>query len=202
MKDIALLWKSKVFLLLIPIGISAGLTQTLVAGEYATMIEDHALKFYALAVEAFVTSICSWILGKASDKWGSLYPTVLSCAVFVGVVVFFYFWTVDQDALAVWFIIAVLFGIGEAGQFTLVPQIFPILLGDTNAVFANFRILTAIGLCIGFAYYPVTTPMFRLSFNLVIVALSAVCLLLSKDIRAGLGAPTANAAGTVTTTVS
>lgn len=83
--EIVAVWKQKVFMLLIPIGISSGLTQTFVASEYATMLKDHTLKFYALAVEAFVTSLGSMAFGRAADKYGSLYLTVFSCAVFVAV---------------------------------------------------------------------------------------------------------------------
>ena len=183
MKDIILFYKNKTFLWLIPITIVFGLFTTFISGDVATLIEDHAFKFYVLTVEGFIAGVSSFVMGKCADKWGSLYFILLSCICFNCVYIFFYFWRIDQNAIWIWMIIAILLGIGDGGILTLIPQIYPILLGDANAVFANMRIWQSLALGVGFAYYPITSFEFRITTNVIMVTVGCICILIPKHIR-------------------
>eukprot|EP01084_Bolivina_argentea_P251738 422343_1 len=181
--DIALLWKNSTFLCLIPITLSFGLFQTFIAGDIAVAIKDNALKFYVLTIVGFMSGLSSLIIGKCADRYSPLIFIFITCTVFTLVYIFFYFWHIEQEALWIWITVAVLLGFGDGALLTLVPQIYPILLGNANAVFANMRILQSIALLVGFAYYPITSFVFRISFNLVIMVLGAVCVLKPLKIR-------------------
>ena len=183
MINIISLFKNKTFIWLIPITITFGLFTTFISGDVATLIQDPAFKFYVLTVEGFVAGISSLVMGKCADKWGPIYFIFICCICFNCVYVFFYFWEIDQDATLIWMIIAALLGIGDGGILTLIPQIYPILLGDAGSVFASMRMVQSLALGIGFAYYPITSFNIRILVNVIMATSGCICILIPKHIR-------------------
>lgn len=161
-------------------GIEIGILTAWYASDFAALMKSNILKFYILAIEGLGTSIFSTIIGKLSDKIGPLPLFVVSNIALLLLFGFLLFWNINQKSYIVWSILAVILGIGDAGYYTTLPQIFPALLGRDPTVFAYMRSLQAIGMCATFLYYTYFDYNTRLFINIVFTTLGWVFLVCSK----------------------
>lgn len=131
-------------MVLLPIMIFSGLSQTFFFGEFPPLIDDRATRFYVLAVLGGFDAASSMLMGKLSDKAGRV-PVLCIGAVAGGIsILFLQQWTVNQDHTYVFFLVAMALGLTDAVFHT---QIYSIIgswfEGETEPAFANFKLFQA-----------------------------------------------------------
>ena len=157
------LWATKQQLMLIPLTLYSGMSQSFIAGNFPAMIEDNFHKFGALTVFGAVDAVCCVLFGSFSDRVGKL--PVLKIAFVAHGTVFVYFWlywssngnldplhsdTLQRD----WYVfctMAVFLGVGDAGFNTQLYTLYEILLGKETEVFANLQFWKSLAMTWGFA---------------------------------------------------
>ena len=180
MREIFSLYRDKKLWILIPMTVHWGLQDAFISADYPAAIDDNAFKFYMLTIYGFVASIVSVISGKLSDIYKSttIMLILFGEVTFVGVVVIFYFWNMNQEQYIVWIILAILNGIGMGIYWTLIPKIYPIIFNSkNNTIFSNQKMLKAIGSFIGFFYFGYTSFNTRLIVNFSFTIISTILIL-------------------------
>lgn len=131
-------------MVLIPVMIFAGLSQTFFFGDFPPLIEDRATRFYVLAVLGGFDAASSFLMGKLSDKAGRMLVLCIGTVTGGASILFLQQWSVDQDATYVFFLVAMALGMSDAVFHT---QIYSILQrwfeGETEPAFANFKLFQA-----------------------------------------------------------
>lgn len=138
-----LLTKSQM-LILVPIMIYSGLSQTFIFGAFPPLILDRSTKFFVLATVGATDAISSVVMGKLSDKYGRVLVLLIGFLTAGGAILFLLFWHVSQADSYVFFLVGVVLGVSD-GVFN--TQIYVILgtwfEGRTEEAFANFKLFQA-----------------------------------------------------------
>ena len=124
------LWLNPRLQCLVLLTLYTGLSESFEYGEFPTMIDNKAHKFYALAVFGFTDAMCSLWFGKMSDRIGCwpILIVVMICHAFAFAYIRFYH--VPQSELYIFFIIAAFLGVGDAGLNTQMNVLYPSCLGE------------------------------------------------------------------------
>jgi len=184
------LWATKQMLMLIPLTIFSGISQTFIYGHFPAMIEDEFEKFAALAVIGAVDAICSVVFGRLSDRIGKLPILSISFGAFALVFSYFFAWdglsTLHPlHSLKLQCAVGVFLGVGNAGCNTQLYTMYECLLGKESAVFANLKFWQSLAMTWGFlsSGIGVRSEHAILSCFIVLI-LAAAPLYFSAEVRA------------------
>lgn len=140
-------------LVLIPLMIFSGLSQTYFFGVFPPLVEDKSMKFFVLAMLGGMDAVSSAAMGKLSDKKGRVVVLLIGFISAASVIIFLIQWTVDQDATYIFFLCALLMGISDGVMNT---QLYSILgnffEGQEEAAFANFKLFQSGSTAIAYLY--------------------------------------------------
>jgi len=131
-------------LVLVPIMIYSGLSQTYIFGAFPPLIEDRSTKFFVLATVGATDALSSVVMGKLSDRHGRVLVLLIGFLTAGSAILFLLFWHVSQADSYVFFLVGVVLGISD-GVFN--TQIYVILGtwfdGRAEQAFANFKLFQA-----------------------------------------------------------
>lgn len=83
----------------------------------------------------------------------------------------------------IWILFAIIIGIGDTGYNTLIPQIFPIIIGQYPQVFAVMRLIQAVAISCGFATFTLIHRHVRYGIVLAITIIGIAGLMVPHHIR-------------------
>lgn len=114
-------------LVLIPIMVYSGLSQSYIFGSFPPLIIDKATKFFVLAAIGAVDALASVAMGKLSDRSGRVIVLVIGFVTSGSAILFLMNWSVDQDAVYVFFLVGIVMGISDGqrghGQRTIAQHL-------------------------------------------------------------------------------
>jgi len=138
-------------LILIPVMMFSGFSQSYFFGAFPPLIEDKATKFFVLAVTGGVDAFVSGLMGRLSDRVGRVAVLLLGFVTAGGGILFIMHWSVDQSQQYVFFLVGIVFGIAD-GVFN--TQIYALLgswfEGQAEMAFADFKLFQAGSTAIAF----------------------------------------------------
>jgi len=169
--DTLSLLRDKRMLLLIPIMMFAGLSQTFAFGEFPPLVESKSLKFFVLALIGGCNALFSFAFGRMSDRLGRLPVLVLGFVAFGAAIIFLAIWDVQQQA-GVFFAVGVIIAVGDAVYNTQVSAILGTYWEkEAESAFACFKLFQAGSTAVAFLYHNhvgfVTKAMITLGFLVV-----------------------------------
>ena len=104
-------------LILIPIMIYSGLSQTYIFGDFPPLIEDKSTKFFVLAAIGATDALASVAMGKLSDAHGRVVVLIIGFVTAGSAILFLMSWSVNQDSVYVFFLVGIVMGVSD-GQRT------------------------------------------------------------------------------------
>ncbi|KAJ8302902.1 hypothetical protein KUTeg_019298 [Tegillarca granosa] len=108
---------------------------------------------YVMICYGIVDAICSITFGRLVQFFGHIPFFVLAFVLHAGAQIFMLLWTPDPDRSYILYIIAGVWGMGDAVIQTQINALYGYLFTDkSEAAFSNYRLLESIGFIVAFAY--------------------------------------------------
>jgi MFS family permease len=141
-------------LLLLPITIYSGLSQGYIWGEFPTLIESNAKKFFILAFLGGLDASSSALAGKFSDRIGRFPIFCIGLIVHLAAGLIVLFWSVEQTQIGIFLLLAALLAIGDGVFNTQVPAVLGTYFeGSSNSdAFGNYKLFQAGSSALAFLY--------------------------------------------------
>ncbi|XP_050399300.1 protein unc-93 homolog A [Patella vulgata] len=144
-------------LLLIPLTIYSGVEQAFISGDYTKSYITCSLGIwnvgYVMICYGVVDAICSFSFGRMVQYVGHIPFFILAFIVHGGVQITLLFWIPDPDAIVIFYVLAALWGMGDAVIQTQINAFYGFLFKDnTEPAFANYRLWESVGFIFAYAY--------------------------------------------------
>ena len=172
------------------IAIQWGITVAWIAGDFASFMKSNTFKFSILSIAGFSGMIFSAIAGHLSDKIGSLTVFIGCTMLFLTVAGCLVAWpyasihqNYDSQYWFIWIFFGIAIGMGDAGYNTIVPQIFPIVLGSKHEVFAIMRAIQGLAISVGFAYFTIVGFAGRIVILAIVSIVGVTAVLVPNRVR-------------------
>jgi MFS family permease len=101
-------------MILAPIMVFSGWSQGYFFGDFPPLLEDKATKFFMLAVVGATNAFMSALMGRLSDRVGRVAVLLVGFVCAGSGILFLMHWHVDQDAVYVFFLVGIVFGVADA----------------------------------------------------------------------------------------
>lgn len=142
-------------LIIIPLTIFSGLEQAFIAGDftkaYVTCSWGVHNVGYVMICFGITDAACSFAFGPISKHFGRVTVFTLGVALNAAGIALMFFW--QGEGKAIYFVIAALWGAGDAVWQTQINSLYGVLFpDDREAAFANYRLWESLGFIIAFAY--------------------------------------------------
>lgn len=138
-------------LVLVPIMIYSGLSQTFLFGVMPSLIVDRSTKFFVVATLGGFDAASSIAMGRLSDRYGRLVVLMIGFVASLTSIGSLLFWPVSQSSTWVFFLLGAGLGISDGVFNTLIYTIlgswFP---GRVEQAIANFKLMQAGATAIAF----------------------------------------------------
>ena len=190
------MWLMKPFWVIVGLTIYTGIMQTFEYGQFATLINGNANKFFSLAMFGFFDAIASTFFGKISDRISRLYIIFVAILchgfVYIYLLIFYKNGNIQivsdkndliESNLYIWLIVGAFLGVGDAGFNTQMWSLYPILLGDKPESFANLNCWQSLACAFAFSWQDYVSLNTKLITYLLILILSVVPLYYTKLAR-------------------
>ncbi|XP_067651790.1 protein unc-93 homolog A-like isoform X1 [Haliotis asinina] len=143
--------------LLIPLTIYSGVEQAFITGDftrsYITCSMGISNVGYIMICYGVVDALCSFIFGRLVQYVGHIPFFILAFLVHGGCQIALLLWIPNPNTIAVYYIIAACWGMGDAVIQTQINAFYGYLFTDnTEAAFANYRLWESVGFIITYAY--------------------------------------------------
>jgi MFS transporter, NAG-T family, sugar:H+ symporter len=177
------LLRDKRMALMVPIVIYSGMTQTFFFGTFPSLIDDKSWKFFTMAVFGAADAASSIFMGKLSDRIGRKKVLAHGFIIHLGVFIWLFLYEPAQHEHVLFFVLAILCGIGD-GVFN--TQLYAILGAyfpdDSEAAFANLKLFQSMVTAAAFFYNPYVALRVKLVLlvGLMFIGTSLVVYLDSK----------------------
>ncbi|XP_033118766.1 protein unc-93 homolog A-like [Anneissia japonica] len=151
------LLKDKRLLFLIPITIYSGLEQAFIAGDFTksfvTCSRGVGWVGYVMICYGVTDSVSSLLSGRVAKYTGRI-PIFVSGAIAQAVIIIVFFtWVPEHEDLAFLFVVAAVWGFGDAIWQTQINAIYGVYFNDRQeAAFSNYRLWESVGFAASFAY--------------------------------------------------
>ncbi|ESO90995.1 hypothetical protein LOTGIDRAFT_178791 [Lottia gigantea] len=151
------LLSSKAQMLLIPLTVYSGVEQAFFAGDFTKSYITCSIGIwnvgYVMICYGVVDAICSFAFGQLVQFIGHIPFFILAFLVHGGVQITLLFWIPDPDRLIIFYVLAALWGMGDAVIQTQINAFYGNLFkGHAEAAFANYRLWESAGFIFAFAY--------------------------------------------------
>ncbi|XP_054771746.2 protein unc-93 homolog A-like isoform X1 [Lytechinus pictus] len=153
----ARLMKDKKMIAIIPLTIFSGLEQAFIAGDFTKSYVTCSLGVgwvgYVMICYGLADAICSVLIGRLVKYTGQIPFFCLGALINVSLIVALFVWEPFSDQLPVFFVIAALWGVGDAIWQTQLNSLYGILFRDQQEqAFSNYRLWESVGFTMAFAY--------------------------------------------------
>ncbi|KAK7500310.1 hypothetical protein BaRGS_00008533 [Batillaria attramentaria] len=144
-------------ILLIPLTAYSGVEQAFVGGDYTKSYISCTLGIwnigYVMICYGVVDAICSFAFGRLVQYVGHIPFFILATLVHGGLQIALLLWAPDQDQVVIFYVIAALWGMGDAVIQTQINALYGSLFTEnTEAAFANYRLWESVGFVMTYAY--------------------------------------------------
>lgn len=143
--------------LLIPLTIYSGLEQAFITGDFTRSYISCSIGIwnvgFVMICYGVVDASCSFLFGRLVQYVGHIPFFVLAFVVHLGCQITMLLWLPDPDRKYIFFILAALWGLGDAVIQTQINALYGFLFSDKpEAAFANYRLWESIGFIFAFGY--------------------------------------------------
>ncbi|KAK6185208.1 hypothetical protein SNE40_007493 [Patella caerulea] len=144
-------------MLLIPLTVYSGAEQAFFAGDFTRSYVTCSLGIWNVGYIAIcygiVDAFCCYTFGRLVQYVGHI-PFFILAAILHGCAqVVMLLWTPDPSVIYVYYVLAALWGMGDAVIQTQINALYGLLFTDnTEAAFANYRLWESVGFIFSFAY--------------------------------------------------
>ncbi|KAL3858705.1 hypothetical protein ACJMK2_008966 [Sinanodonta woodiana] len=150
-------WRNHFQKLIIPLTIYSGIEQAYIAGDFTVSYVSCALGIwnvgFVMICYGVVDASCSFIFGRLVQYVGHIPFFILAFIVHGGCQICMLLWEPDPEAIHIFYILAALWGLGDAVIQTQINALYGFLFTkNTEAAFANYRLWESIGFIIAFGY--------------------------------------------------
>ncbi|XP_071950683.1 protein unc-93 homolog A-like [Antedon mediterranea] len=151
------LLKDKRLLMLIPITMYSGLEQAFIAGDFTksfvTCTRGVGWVGYVMICYGLTDSISSFLSGRVAKYTGRIPIFLSGAAAHMAIIVVFFTWTPEYDDLPVLFVVAAIWGFGDAIWQTQINAIYGVYFNEKQeSAFSNYRLWESIGFAASFGY--------------------------------------------------
>ncbi|XP_074046399.1 protein unc-93 homolog A-like [Macrotis lagotis] len=164
---------------LIPQTMYSGFEQGFLAGDYTKSyvtcaLGIHYVGFVMICFSA-INSLCSLIFGKISKYTGRMVLYALGAGIHITSIIFLLLWRPNPSSQTLFFVIAALWGVGDAVFQTQNNAIYGVLfVKNKEAAFANYRLWESLGFVIAFGYSTFLCVKIKLYILLTVLLVSMV----------------------------
>jgi len=131
----------------------SGVSQAYQFGEFPPLIAANNTKYYVMALFGGVDALCSFVLGRLSDKIGRRTIIILGSICYGVVFLILLFWIPPDDQWFTFGILGILLAIGDSVMNTQLSAILGTFFEkDIEAAFANFKLVQSGATAIIFFY--------------------------------------------------
>lgn len=150
-------WNSDYQKLIMILTIYSGIEQAFATGTFTKAFISCSIGIwnvgYVMICYGIVDAICSITFGRLVQFFGHIPFFVLAFVLHAGAQIFMLLWTPDPDRSYILYIIAGVWGMGDAVIQTQINALYGYLFTDkSEAAFSNYRLLESIGFIVAFAY--------------------------------------------------
>ncbi|XP_052817426.1 protein unc-93 homolog A-like isoform X2 [Mya arenaria] len=143
--------------LLIPLTIYSGVEQAFIAGDFTRSYVSCSVGIwnvgYVMICYGVVDAFCSFTFGRLVQYVGHIPFFILAFVVHISCQITLLLWLPNPDQFYVFFILAAMWGIGDAVIQTQVNALYGWLFSDNpEAAFSNYRLWESVGFIIAFGY--------------------------------------------------
>ncbi|XP_053401423.1 protein unc-93 homolog A-like [Mercenaria mercenaria] len=151
------MWRNPYQKLLIPLTIYSGIEQAFIAGDFTRSYISCSIGIwnvgFVMICYGVVDAACSFTFGRLVQYVGHIPFFILAFAVHLACQITMLHWIPDPDKTFVFYILAALWGIGDAVIQTQINALYGFLFSDNpEAAFANYRLWESIGFIFAFGY--------------------------------------------------
>ncbi|XP_046556131.1 UNC93-like protein [Haliotis rubra] len=148
---------SRYQILLVPLTVYSGIEQALIGGDFTRSFITCTLGIhyvgYIMICYGVVDALCSFLFGQLVKNVGHIPFFVLAFVLHGSCQIVFLLWDPDGTSLYVYYVIAGIWGMGDAVVQTQINALYGLLFKDNvEAGFANYRLWESIGFIIQYAY--------------------------------------------------
>ncbi|XP_041375281.1 protein unc-93 homolog A-like [Gigantopelta aegis] len=166
--------------LLVPLTIYSGVEQGFIGGTFTRAYVTCSLGIwnigYVMIVYGITDAICSFSFGRLVQYVGHIPFFVLAFLLHGGCLITFLLWGPNPDHLAVFYVVAALWGMGDAVIQTQINALYGCLFTkNTEAAFANYRLWESLGFLITYAYNDYLCANVKLYICIVFLVVGVVC---------------------------
>ncbi|KAM4694249.1 protein unc-93 homolog A-like [Discoglossus pictus] len=171
--------KDKRQCLLIPLTFFSGLEQGFITGDftrdYVTCAIGIRMVGFVIICFGVTNAICAVVFGKLSQYTGRFSLFILGALVHIACIIALLFWRPHGDQIAVFFVIAAVWGISDAVWQTQINALYGVLFEkNKEAAFANFCLWESIGFVIAFGYSTVLCVSVKLYILLCVLFIGII----------------------------
>lgn len=151
------IWRSRYQKLLVPLTIYSGLEQAFIAGDFTRSFISCSVGIwnvgFVMICYGVVDATCSFTFGRLVQYVGHIPFFVLAFLVHLSCQITFLVWIPDPDKVYILYILAALWGIGDAVIQTQINALYGWLFADNpESAFANYRLWESVGFIFAFGY--------------------------------------------------
>lgn len=172
-------WKNPYQKLLIPLTIYSGLEQAFIAGDFTRSYVACSVGIwnvgFVMICYGVVDAACSFSFGRLVQYVGHIPFFILAFLVHVACQITLLLWLPDPDKVFALYILAALWGLGDAVIQTQINALYGYLFNDNpEAAFANYRLWESIGFIVAFGYSSYICTDIKLYICIVVLTIGMV----------------------------
>lgn len=171
-------WRSPYQKLLMVLTFYSGIEQGFITSDFTKSYVGCALGIwnigYVMICYGVVDALCSFTFGRLVQFFGHIPFFVLAFLVHGGIQITLMLWTPDPDIKYLFFIIAALWGMGDAVIQTQINAYYGYLFTEhSEAAFSNYRLWESMGFILAFGYgnFVRTDVKLYLTFTILVVGM-------------------------------
>lgn len=172
-------WNNPYQKLLIPLTIYSGIEQAFIAGDFTRSYISCSIGIwnvgFVMICYGVVDATCSFTFGRLVQYVGHIPFFVLALAVHLASQITMLHWIPDPDKVFVFYILAALWGIGDAVIQTQINALYGFLFTDNpEAAFANYRLWESLGFIFAFGYSSFVCTDIKLYICIAVLSLGMI----------------------------
>ncbi|XP_060577662.1 protein unc-93 homolog A-like [Ruditapes philippinarum] len=172
-------YNSKYQKLLIPLTVYSGIEQAFIAGDYTRSYISCTIGVwnvgYVMITYGVADAACSLIIGRLVKYFGFLPWFILAFILHGGTIITLLVWQPDPEHPGIFYLFAILWGIGDAVIQTLVNALYGHLFThNPESAFASYRLCESAGFIIAFGYSSYICTYIKIYISLIFIIVGAV----------------------------